>query len=258
MIQVNRATGYNIIEWALVALVVGVTLFTVTALADQVRDARRVQALIGDATGRNNGDSSEAAGSSERGRHARLARSVNERHLFAPSPPEVRLTGIFDGEAMFSNDESGEAGDRVGDMKVVEIGPGWVEVEVDGESRKMWVFGENSGFGDSSRSRRSSRRGPPDAERSDDAEPDADDPSQDAEEGEREGQRRGFPPGGARFRGGGFRGGPPGAERPDSSQEAEEGEGRRRGTPPDGARGRGERFRRGGGGDRDLQRFRSR
>ncbi len=56
------------------------------------------------------------------------------------APPRAQLTGVLGDVAFFSDGRTMKAGQSLGDMKVLTIGPNWIEAEFNGQTQKLWVF----------------------------------------------------------------------------------------------------------------------
>lgn len=96
----------------------------------------------------------------------KLVELICKKHVFSPDPPKktYKITGVLGDLVFFSgNDKGVKVGETHNGAKIKQIGPDWVEVEVEGKTRKLHVFGEGEG-GPSSPTpgagMRPSRRGP--------------------------------------------------------------------------------------------------
>lgn len=68
-----------------------------------------------------------------------MVKRMSSNRLIAP-PPAFQLTGVLGDEAVFNGGTMLKVGQSAGDMKILTIGPDWVEVETNGQTRKLWVF----------------------------------------------------------------------------------------------------------------------
>ncbi len=72
---------------------------------------------------------------------------ISKRHMFSPDPPKksFSLTGVLGDEAYFDGQGKGyKVGQSYKGAKINEIGPDWVQVEIEGGSRKLQVWGAGS------------------------------------------------------------------------------------------------------------------
>lgn len=69
-----------------------------------------------------------------------LIKRVSENRLIAPPEPPMQLSGVLGDSAIFNGAQLVKVGQSAGKMKVLAIGGDWVEVETDGQKRKLYVF----------------------------------------------------------------------------------------------------------------------
>ena len=73
---------------------------------------------------------------------------VNRRNIFSPPRPEGfqgQVVGILGDKVYFSNQQTAAVGDTVMGATVLAIGPDWVEIEFEGDKRRLPVFREGGG-----------------------------------------------------------------------------------------------------------------
>ena len=75
------------------------------------------------------------------------AERISKRHIFSPPKPEkkfsAKLAGVLGKQAFFEGESKGvEAGQSHKGAKIKEIGADWVEVEFEGKTQKLYVFGK--------------------------------------------------------------------------------------------------------------------
>lgn len=76
-----------------------------------------------------------------------MVQRISERNVMAPPKAtgfQGQLTGILGDQAMFNGSQLAKVGDNVAGAKVVSIGPNWAEIEFEGQTQKLWVFGPSS------------------------------------------------------------------------------------------------------------------
>jgi len=72
---------------------------------------------------------------------------ISKRHVFSPDPPKksLSLTGVLGDEAYFDGQSKGyKVGQSYKGAKITQIGPDWVQVEIDGKPQKLHVWGAGS------------------------------------------------------------------------------------------------------------------
>lgn len=80
------------------------------------------------------------------------AERIGKRHIFSPPKPEkkftAKLAGVLGKQAFFEGEDKGvEVGQSHKGGKITEIGADWVEVEFEGKTQKLYVFGKGGGSG---------------------------------------------------------------------------------------------------------------
>ena len=68
---------------------------------------------------------------------------VTKRNMFAPPPPKgfrARLSGVLGDSAIFDGGKFVKVGESHQGAKLLEVGPDWVEIEFEGEKKKLQVF----------------------------------------------------------------------------------------------------------------------
>jgi hypothetical protein len=68
-----------------------------------------------------------------------MVKRISKHPLIAP-PPQFQLTGVLGDAAIFNGGMLLKAGQSAGEMKILSIGPNWIEVETNGQKQKMYVF----------------------------------------------------------------------------------------------------------------------
>lgn len=69
-----------------------------------------------------------------------MLKRISGHRLFTPPQQPFQLTGVLGDSAIFNGAQLVKVGQMAGEMKVLSIGPNWVEVETKGQTQKMYVF----------------------------------------------------------------------------------------------------------------------
>lgn len=141
---INRVPRQKWIEGGLAALAL---LLTVGAAASLINGAAawRAQPDSSDQQAGHPAGGRDSASTPPRIQQA--VQRIDGRYLFFPTRPSADLQGHFVGvlgqKAVFSNGEAVPVGGSFMDATVLAVGPDWVEVEHEGQKKKLWVFGRD-------------------------------------------------------------------------------------------------------------------
>ena len=67
-----------------------------------------------------------------------MIKRISTHRLIAPPP--MQLTGVLGDQAIFNGSVMLKVGQSAGEMRILEIGPNWVQVETNGQQQKLFVF----------------------------------------------------------------------------------------------------------------------
>ncbi len=67
-----------------------------------------------------------------------IIKRISTNRLIAPPP--MQLTGVLGDQAIFNGSMMLKVGQSAGDMKILAIGPNWVQVQSNGQEQKLFVF----------------------------------------------------------------------------------------------------------------------
>ncbi len=77
-------------------------------------------------------------------------RLIQDRAIFQPPKPsgfQLQLTGVAGTRAIFTGGQAAGAGDQVGGATVLAVGPDWAQIEFEGETQTLYLFGPREGAG---------------------------------------------------------------------------------------------------------------
>ena len=129
-------------EWGLLSLAALCTLFVVAMPLSRLPLHRRLSRLSeqyrSQASGQDTGLETASQPASPQ------LEKIGQRNVFAPPPPKgfkATLTGVLGDAAIFDGKKLVRAGESYKKAKVTQIGPDWVEIDFEGELKKLHVFG---------------------------------------------------------------------------------------------------------------------
>jgi hypothetical protein len=115
---------------ALIALLV---VISVIQTARQWVEVRRLNRTYTQLTGIEPAKAAPAAAARDE-----MVQRISRNRLIAPA--EFQLTGVLGDQAIFNGGMVLKTGQSAGEMKILQVGPNWVEVEKSGKQQKLYVF----------------------------------------------------------------------------------------------------------------------
>lgn len=91
-----------------------------------------------------------ATGKPAGGPRQAAVQAIQERNVFQPPKPQGfqgQFTGVLGDKAVFNGGQMAKVGESVMGAKVLAIGADWVEIEFEGNTRKMELFSGGGGRG---------------------------------------------------------------------------------------------------------------
>jgi hypothetical protein len=136
MIDLRQAASSRVVDIATKAIAVVLAIVIVFSIVRAIRDVVEVRRLNQTYTQLTGVEPSKAAMATTA--RDEMVQRISKNRLIAPA--EFQLTGVLGDQAIFNGGMLLKAGQSAGEMKILEIGPNWVQVEKAGKQQKLYVF----------------------------------------------------------------------------------------------------------------------